>query len=114
MTLLILACALTPLSALGQTKNVRVLRGGALDMSITGLGAAYASSLSANPILTKSFTSGAIFALSDVTGQAIDGSTGGRDTSSALLRAGLLASCTLDPRFTTGFSCSQNSSQGLM
>jgi len=51
----------------------------ALDMSITGLGAAYASSLSANPILTKSFTSGAIFALSDVTGQAIDGSSGGRD-----------------------------------
>ena len=49
------------------------LRGGALDMSIGGLGKAYAAALAAKPILTKSVTSGAIFALSDVTGQTIEG-----------------------------------------
>jgi len=55
------------------------LRGGGVDMGPAGLGAAYASSLAAKPILTKSLTSGAIFALSDIVGQTIAPAPEGRD-----------------------------------
>jgi len=54
--------------------SVMQLRGGALN-----LGAAYAASLSAHPVLTKSFTACTIFTLSDVAGQAIAPASDGPD-----------------------------------
>lgn len=55
------------------------LRGGSFHMSLAGISANYATALAAKPILTKSLTSGAIFALSDVAGQSIAPSPQGRD-----------------------------------
>ena len=91
----LLVVAAAPLCALSGTSNVRLkrmqphnralaLRGGSLNMGLAGLGSAYASSLSTNPILTKSVTSGAIFALSDVAGQTIEGAPQGRDLKRSL------------------------------
>lgn len=57
-------------------------------MNLAELSAGYAAALAAKPILTKSLTSGAIFALSDVAGQSIAPSPQGRDhrrTFSSLL-----------------------------
>ena len=48
------------------------LRGGADMALLPALGAAYSSALVSNPIITKSLTSGAIFALSDQTAQGIE------------------------------------------
>jgi len=56
--------------------TVLQLRGGA---ALQSLGALYAASLVANPIATKSITAGAIFALSDVAGQAISPPKDGPD-----------------------------------
>jgi protein Mpv17 len=55
------------------------LRGGAVQMSLGGISAGYATALAARPVLTKSLTSGAIFALSDVAGQSIAPSPQGLD-----------------------------------
>lgn len=54
-----------------SSSHALVLRGGAGPSM--GLGAAYAASLAARPILTKSMTSAAIFGLSDVAAQTIGG-----------------------------------------
>jgi protein Mpv17 len=43
-------------------------------MGLASLGSAYAASLAARPIITKSMTSAAIFGLSDVAAQKIGGS----------------------------------------
>ena len=65
-----------PMRPAAQPASVLQLRGGAIEMN---LGAAYAASLTANPIITKSLTAGAIFTLSDVVGQAIAPSPEGKD-----------------------------------
>jgi len=68
-----------------------VLRGGAINMQVAGLaglGASYASTLVQHPILTKSFTSGVIFALSDASAQIISPpSSGERDHRRTLVTA---------------------------
>ncbi|KAL3927950.1 MAG: hypothetical protein SGPRY_002596 [Prymnesium sp.] len=62
-----------------EHSKVLLLRGGSLDLSLASLGASYAASLSARPILTKAVTSAAIFTLSDVAGQSIAPPPTGRD-----------------------------------
>lgn len=54
-------------AAARATQSALVLRGG------MGLGAAYSAALTAAPVLTKSLTASAIFALSDQTAQKIEG-----------------------------------------
>ena len=55
--------------------DVSCTQGGAgPQMVLTSLGSAYAASLAARPIITKSMTSAAIFGLSDVAAQKIGGS----------------------------------------
>jgi len=90
LTCFVVLSLVTPLYSLATPHPVRqvrktalTLRGGAT-MNLAGLGAAYASALSASPIVTKSVTSGAIFALSDVAGQTIEGSKGGADVQRTL------------------------------
>ena len=68
-------CTLRPHSP-ARRGTVLQLRGGA---ALQSLGAFYAASLVANPIATKSITAGAIFALSDVAGQAISPPKDGPD-----------------------------------
>ena len=63
--------------------SVLELRGGAL-LGLEAAGHFYAASLSANPIITKSLTAGAIFTLSDCAGQTIAPSEGGRDLKRTL------------------------------
>jgi hypothetical protein len=80
--------SLTEISAgsattLRQSIEVRgralALRGGFIQMRLAGISAGYATALARMPILTKSLTSGAIFALSDIAGQSIAPSPQGRD-----------------------------------
>lgn len=84
--------ALRPPGGAVRPRAALALRGGAAQMSLSGLGTAYVSCLAANPILTKSITSGAIFALSDAVGQTIAPAPEGRDLQRTLtsLLVGLL------------------------
>jgi protein Mpv17 len=76
-TLGVAASALMAHSPVPYTRipqNALSLRGGAApELSIASIGAAYSASLANRPIITKSLTSGAIFALSDMTAQKITG-----------------------------------------
>lgn len=60
------------------------LRGGGAHLSLGAAGGAYAAALAARPILTKSVTSGIIFALSDTVGQSIALSAQGYDLRRSL------------------------------
>ena len=65
---------------LRRPSRAMALRGGAAEMgSLTALGAAYAGALTAAPIVTKSLTSAATFALSDAAAQSISPPPSGRD-----------------------------------
>ncbi|KAL1529806.1 hypothetical protein AB1Y20_000738 [Prymnesium parvum] len=72
-----------PRAAPGPAKAL-TLRGGAVDLSLASLGAAYASSLASRPVVTKAFTAGVIFSLSDVAGQAIAPSGAAHDVPRTL------------------------------
>lgn len=87
MTLLLLALldassalVMRPFAAAGAARPTLIapsttkaleLRGGATTLSLASLGSAYAASLAARPIITKSVTASAIFALSDISAQRI-------------------------------------------
>ena len=55
-----------------QSPSRTVPRGGAISPPISSLARAYGELILTNPIITKSITAGSIFALSDVTAQALE------------------------------------------
>lgn len=56
-------------------------------MSLSSIGVAYATALAARPIITKSFTSAALFALSDIVAQSIAPPPRGRDNKRTFVTA---------------------------
>ena len=87
-------------SVLGRVHKVR---GGAasgdaaVEMSLLGsIGAWYAASIAASPVITKSVTSGVIFAAADATAQSIAPPASGRQTKQTILNA-LVGLCYMGP-----------------
>lgn len=85
---LVLALSLPPRPSLAPPtlRSPLALRGGAAAASsLASLGAAYATALASAPVLTKSATASAVFALSDRAAQRIEG--GARDAKRTLTSA---------------------------
>jgi len=77
------AVALKPTTAqpsLRRANRALALRGGSISLDLASIGASYAASLAARPVLTKSLTSAAIFGFSDVAAQRIAPPADGMDT----------------------------------